>query len=92
MKSSSLLWAVVFAGGILDVAAVIYAHQATKKSAQDSKAARLPDSPQRADEAGTTQIGDVNEGGANNPETQEEVAANWRAAENDDSASESDKD
>ena len=91
VKTSSLLWPVFFTVFILDVAATVQIYQATKKRAQDSKAARLPDSPQRADEAGTTQTGDVDEGGAKDRETREGYAADQRAAENDDSASESDK-
>lgn len=91
VKTSSLLWPVVFTGAVLQVAATVYAHQA-KKSAQDSKAARPPDSPQHADEAGIIQTGGRNEGGAKNRETQEEYATNQRAAENDDSASKIDKD
>lgn len=87
-----LFWPVVFAGCILEAAAIIYANSATKKGAQDSKEARVPDLPQRADETGTTKTGDTDKGGANDRETQEEVAANQRAVENDDSASKVDKD
>lgn len=64
VRRFSVFWPVVFAG-----CTMLYAYPATKKEAQDSKAARAPDSPQRADETGMTQTGDTKDDTANDRET-----------------------
>ena len=87
-----LFWPIVFATCILEGAAVPYALEARKKGAKDSKEARVPNSSQRPDETGTTHTGNTNGDEANDRETQGETAANQQAAENDDNASEVDKD
>ena len=92
VRTFSLFWHVVFVGCILEAAAKVPAHSATKKSAQDSKEARVPNSSQRPNETGTTHTGDTNDGGANDREPQEEIAENQQAATKNDSASEIDKD
>ena len=72
--------------------AIGFAIPLPKRGAQDSKAATVPEIPQRADETGKTLPGETKEDAVNDRIPSEEITANQRAAGNDDKAPGNDKD
>ncbi len=72
--------------------AIGFAIPLPKTGAQDSKAAAVPEPPQRADETGKPLTGEMKEDAVNDKKPQEGTTANQRAAGNDDKAPGNDKD
>ena len=72
--------------------AIGFAIPLPKSGAQDSKAATVPEPPQRADETGKTLTGETKEDAVDDGKPQEGTTANQRAAGNDGKAPGNDKD
>ena len=71
---------------------LVYAEQARKTGAQDSKTGRDPDPPQHANGTGETPTKETKEDAANDKETREGNAANSLATGSDDRAPENEND